>query len=77
VESLDERARQSYVPFLFRAAAHGALGEMDTAVALLQQSFNIRETVLNSALPKPELTELLTDPRARRILDEANARWRK
>ena len=74
---LNERAATRYVSLVARAALHGAVGERDAGVKLLQQAFDARELLMIGAAPKPDLKALLVDPRAQRIVDQANAIWKR
>ena len=73
LRQLDERAKSRYVPYWSRAAVRGSLGEMDEAVALLQQAFDTRETWMTAARQLPELRALAKDPRAERIFKAVDA----
>jgi tetratricopeptide (TPR) repeat protein len=70
---MDERAKTHYVPFFTRAGLHAALGDMDTAVSLLQLSVDHRESVMLMIRSVSELAPLLKDPRAKRIFDQVDA----
>jgi TolB-like protein/tetratricopeptide (TPR) repeat protein len=73
MRSMDERARTQYVPFITRAEVHAALGDLDTSVALLQQALDRRESFMFVLRELPEMTPLLKDSRARRIVERADA----
>ena len=70
---MDERAKAQYVPFVTRAIVHAALGDLDTAVALLQQAVDHREGFIFMLRPLPEMAPLVKDPRAQRIIEQADA----
>jgi len=70
---LDERARTNYVPLYLRAAVHAALGDLDTAVQLLQQSLDTREVIVLVFRQLPDMAPLLKDPRAVKIYEQADA----
>ena len=70
---LDERARTQYVPYYMRAVVHAAIGDLDEALALLQRSVDTREVIIFSFRGLPEMRPLLEDPRAQRILAQADA----
>jgi len=73
MQRLDEDARTRYVPYYLRAAVHAALGEMDTAVRLLQQAVDTREVIVFAFRETPEMAPLLKDPRALKIYEQADA----
>jgi TolB-like protein len=73
MRQLDERARAQYVPFVTRAMVHAALGDPDTAVALLQQGIDKRESYIFALRSLPEMGALLKDPRARHLIERADA----
>ena len=73
MRQLDERAKAQYVPFVTRAMVHAALGDPDTAVALLQQGIDKRESYIFALRSLPEMATLLKDPRARRLIEQADA----
>jgi serine/threonine protein kinase len=70
---MDERARTQYVPFITRAEVHAALGDLDTSVALLQQALDRRESFMFVLRELPEMAPLLMNPRAQRIVEQADA----
>jgi hypothetical protein len=70
---LDEHARTHYVPYYLRAAVHAALGDMDTAVQLLQQAVDTREGIVFAFRQLPEMAPLFKDPRAVKVYEQADA----
>ena len=70
---MDERAKTHYVPPSMRAVVHAALRDQDTAVALLQQAFDQRDSYMFAMRRLPEMKPLLADSRAQQILERADA----
>jgi TolB-like protein/tetratricopeptide (TPR) repeat protein len=70
---MDERARTQYVSPSMRAVVHAALGDRDTAVALLQQAFDQRDSYMFAMRHLPEMAPLIVDPRVQKILARADA----
>lgn len=66
---LDEWARTHYVSLMMRAEVHASLGEMDSAVTLLQHSLDTRESMFVMGRSMPELAPILDDQRVKRLLD--------
>ena len=70
---LDEHARTHYVPYYLRASVHAALGDVETAIQLLQQAVDTREGIVFAFRQLPEMATLLKDPRALKIYEQADA----
>ena len=70
---IDERAAKQYVSPGLRAVVHGALGDIDGGVALLQEAIDRRDVYLFAARAMAELDPLLKDARGRRIIQQVDA----
>jgi tetratricopeptide (TPR) repeat protein len=70
---MEERSRTRYVPCFMRAVLHAAFGDLDRAVALLQQAVDDRETFVFWLRSLPEAAPLAADPRAQRIFEHIDA----
>jgi TolB-like protein/tetratricopeptide (TPR) repeat protein len=73
MQRLDQHAVTHYVPYYLRTAVHAVLGDMDTAVQLLQQAVDTREVIVFAFRQTPEMSSLLKDPRALKIYEQADA----
>jgi tetratricopeptide (TPR) repeat protein len=71
VRRVDAMARTSYVPLIWLAGAHDAVGDREGAIRLLEKSLAVREAFFITAKDLPELASLRNDPRAQKILEEA------
>ncbi len=76
MKKVDDYAAKHYISPAMRAVVHGALGDRETAVALLQVAFDKKDLYLLAARPMPELESLLSDPRARSIIGQVDAMGR-
>lgn len=72
---LDDYAKTHYVLFMGRAIVHATLGDMDGALALLNEAVGHSESLVVMLAPLPEAAPLMRDPRARKIIDAEVTRW--
>jgi serine/threonine-protein kinase len=73
---IDELAAKQYVSPGLRAVVHGALGDIDGGVALLQEAFDRRDVYLFTARAQTDFEVLLGDPRGRKIVQQVDAMGR-
>ncbi|MDH5196471.1 MAG: protein kinase [Gemmatimonadota bacterium] len=68
---IEARHRQGFVSRLDLAVVYATLGNVDSAVALLEQAYAARETQFLTAPQYAELQPAIRDPRIQRLLREA------
>src|SRR5262245_4367681 len=70
---IDERAVKQYISPGLRAVVHGALGDIDGGVALLQEAIDRKDVYLFTARAMADLEPLLKDQRAKKIIQQVDA----
>jgi len=70
LQHIEARAETRFVPLIVPAIVHAALGETDRAVALLEEAYAMREPDFLRAPRYPELDDVTSDPRIRRLLEK-------
>jgi tetratricopeptide (TPR) repeat protein len=73
MRKLDERAATQYVAPSMRAPVHAALGDQETAIALLEEAFRIKDLYLIFSRQLREMAPLRNDPRGKRIFERVDA----
>jgi tetratricopeptide (TPR) repeat protein len=68
LERLGARAKERFVPSYYAASVHVALGDLATAVELLEQSYGERSTLLAYLKMDPRFDPLRAQPRSQALL---------